>query len=570
MTATAAGFASPSLYVPGIALILLAAGAVGWVLGAASGASLERRVGPGTVQEEHEWPIEITASTGMVPAPGGELVEPLVRGSLPMAGRSSRRMRVAVTFERRGMRRLAPARLVIADPLGLIERQVEAGAGQEVIVLPRIEPVIAAGGGAGAAADAVVGARPAEVAAEVEMESLRPYREGAPASRIHWPTVARVGTLMERRLLADSDSQPLVVLDPTHPADEAALDMAVRAAASLCLHLARAGGCSLLLPGDRQGGGHRRRPRKLAVAARSPCPGRARRGRPGGAARVAPRRDLLGHGACRPAACARTAERRALHRQPGAVARRRRVHGRRMRRGCARPRTAEGGMRAPRTLALELATFAALAWYTAAHWTSGLVAHDPDTRVLACVLIAVAVGPRGRAHRGTAGSARGGAARRVRSRGPGCGLRRDRARPVAARPGALGRARRRPRSRLRRARVGAVALRRDRAVGDDHAAACRAARAVNRCRARVLAGQGAAPVRARPARRPLRDGRGRASVRRRARKGNRPARADRGVAVAAAHARARLADGCRRRRGRPRRRAWRRSPRRRDTRTATR
>ena len=252
MTATAAGFGSPSLYVPGIALILLAAGAVGWVLGAASGASLERRVGPGTVQEEHEWPIEITASTGMVPAPGGELVEPLVRGSLPMAGRSSRRMRVAVTFERRGMRRLAPARLVIADPLGLIERQVEAGAGQEVIVLPRIEPVIAAGGGAGAAADAVVGARPAEVAAEVEMESLRPYREGAPASRIHWPTVARVGTLMERRLLADSDSQPLVVLDPTHPADEAALDMAVRAAASLCLHLARAGGCSLLLPGDRR------------------------------------------------------------------------------------------------------------------------------------------------------------------------------------------------------------------------------------------------------------------------------------------------------------------------------
>jgi transglutaminase-like putative cysteine protease len=49
-------------------------------------------------------------------------------------------------------------------------------------------------------------------------------------------------------------------------------------------------------------------------------------------------------------------------------------------------------MRALRTLALELATFAALAWYAAAHWTSGLVAHDPDTRVLACVVIAVAMG----------------------------------------------------------------------------------------------------------------------------------------------------------------------------------
>ena len=42
-------------------------------------------------------------------------------------------------------------------------------------------------------------------------------------------------------------------------------------------------------------------------------------------------------------------------------------------------------MRALRTLALELVTFAALAWYAAAHWTSGLIAHDPDTRVLACV-----------------------------------------------------------------------------------------------------------------------------------------------------------------------------------------
>jgi uncharacterized protein (DUF58 family) len=252
MTAVAAGFASPSLYVPGIALMLLAAAAVVWVLGAASGASLERRIGAGTVEEERDWPIETTARTAPLPAPGGELIEPLVRGSLAMAGRSSRRMRVAVTFERRGVRRLAPARLVIADPLGLIERTIEAGTGQEVIVLPRIEPVVATGGGAGAAADAAVGARPAEAAAEIEMESLRPYREGAPASRIHWPTVARVGTLMERRLLADSDSQPLVVLDPSRPADLAALDMAVRAAASLCVHLARRGGCSLLMPGDRR------------------------------------------------------------------------------------------------------------------------------------------------------------------------------------------------------------------------------------------------------------------------------------------------------------------------------
>ena len=156
--------------------------------------------------------------TGLVAAPGRRAASSRsCAARCRWRGRASRRMRVAVTFERRGMRRLEPARLVIADPLGLLERTVEAGAGQEVLVLPRIEPVVALGGGAGAAAVAAAGARPAEVAAEIEMESLRPYREGAPASRIHWPTVARVGTLMERRLLADSDSHPLVVARPDAP-----------------------------------------------------------------------------------------------------------------------------------------------------------------------------------------------------------------------------------------------------------------------------------------------------------------------------------------------------------------
>ena len=48
-------------------------------------------------------------------------------------------------------------------------------------------------------------------------------------------------------------------------------------------------------------------------------------------------------------------------------------------------------MRPARTLVLEIATFAALAWYAAAHWASGLVADAPGGRVFACVVIAVAV-----------------------------------------------------------------------------------------------------------------------------------------------------------------------------------
>ena len=48
-------------------------------------------------------------------------------------------------------------------------------------------------------------------------------------------------------------------------------------------------------------------------------------------------------------------------------------------------------MRLSSRVALELAAFTALAWYTAAHWTSGLIADAPGGRVFACILVAAAV-----------------------------------------------------------------------------------------------------------------------------------------------------------------------------------
>jgi hypothetical protein len=57
---------------------------------------------------------------------------------------------------------------------------------------------------------------------------------------------------MERKLISEADSRPLVVLDPRAPTSPDALDAAVRAAGSLAVHFARKTGCSLLLPGDRR------------------------------------------------------------------------------------------------------------------------------------------------------------------------------------------------------------------------------------------------------------------------------------------------------------------------------
>jgi uncharacterized protein (DUF58 family) len=256
---TAATFDSPSLYVAGVALAALGAGSAAWVWLAARGAGIARSRGPATVMEEEPYPLRIAVRSGLLPPPGGALLEPLLGWPVPIGGRWSRRIRINVRFSRRGRRRLEPATLVIRDPLRLASRELVGTGGDELLVLPRIEPVRASGGGAGrgpglsGTGDRGAGARRLDgSAAELEIDGLRPYRQGAPASRIHWPTVARTGEVLERRLVADLDSAPLVVLDATRPSSEEALDQAVRAAGSLCLHLARAGGCAIVLPGERR------------------------------------------------------------------------------------------------------------------------------------------------------------------------------------------------------------------------------------------------------------------------------------------------------------------------------
>ena len=116
----AATFDRASLYVPGVALIAIAGGAAAWVALAASGAAIERRAGPHTVTEEESYPLRIEVRSGVLPPPGGELIEPLLGWPVPIAGRWSRRVRINVRFSRRGRRVLEPARLVIRDPLRLV------------------------------------------------------------------------------------------------------------------------------------------------------------------------------------------------------------------------------------------------------------------------------------------------------------------------------------------------------------------------------------------------------------------------------------------------------------------
>jgi uncharacterized protein (DUF58 family) len=254
-----AAFDLPTLYVPGLALGLIAGIAMAWVEASARGMRLERLPGATTVVEGDPYPLRLRLLRALPPPPGGELRDPLLDEPLRLRGTLPERFEVEVRFPRRGRRRPAPATLVVSDPLGLHSRQVRSAPGSELLVLPRIEPVEAAGGPGGISGrgafdglerGAAAGAQLDVAALDVEIDGVRPYREGAPASRIHWPTAARTGELFERRLVSGAGSAPLVILDARNSDDADALDMAVRAAASLSLHLARAIGCSALIPGE--------------------------------------------------------------------------------------------------------------------------------------------------------------------------------------------------------------------------------------------------------------------------------------------------------------------------------
>ncbi len=250
----AALFDSEPLWVPAIALGAIAAGSAAWVSLATRGVVVRRTLGAQRVVENEPVAISLEVHAGTWALPTAQLRDPLLNGPVALpANRRAARVRIDARFERRGRRALALPSVLVADPLGLASRAVSArpSAGDdEILVLPRIEPVTTAAGGDDAARIARRGRK--LLGAEVELDGIRPLRDGTPASRIYWPAVAKGADAQERFLRDDSESQPLVVLDPRGAAGEEQLDAAVRAAASLAYALAEAGGCGVLLPGDRR------------------------------------------------------------------------------------------------------------------------------------------------------------------------------------------------------------------------------------------------------------------------------------------------------------------------------
>ncbi len=258
-------FDSSPLFVPGIALILIGVAAPAWVWTSIRGVRVSRHLPAERVVEDEPLAATIEIHRGLVGLPGAEVIDPFTGSQLEVGGPlsllrggRSASVRVVTTFARRGLHTLGPPSLVVRDPLELARvESVSATRAQQLLVLPRTEPVRWLRAGRARRLDAPDAHSRTEALAAVDLDGLRPYRPGAPASRIHWPALARGAGLLERRLRADGDTRPLIVLDarlPGAPTPRSAelLDAAVRAAASLTLELARTGGCGLLLPGEQR------------------------------------------------------------------------------------------------------------------------------------------------------------------------------------------------------------------------------------------------------------------------------------------------------------------------------
>jgi uncharacterized protein (DUF58 family) len=258
-------FAAEPLLVAGVALCAIGVVTPLWVLASAGGARARRILVADRVTEGAELHAAIEVHRSFAAGGWGrlEINDELSGQRLALGGAQSplRSVRdafvqISAPMPRRGEHVLAPPTITARDPFDLARAESPGrGAPQVVLVLPRTEPVRWTGGNRIRRSDGEDGRLGAEAMAASDLDGLRPYRPGTPASRIHWTALARGQGLIERRLRADGDERPLVVLDTrtltsAHRGSEEPLDAAVRATASLVLELARRGGCALLLPGQ--------------------------------------------------------------------------------------------------------------------------------------------------------------------------------------------------------------------------------------------------------------------------------------------------------------------------------
>ena len=172
------------------------------------------------------------------------------------------------TLPARGRHRLAGVRLTTRFPFGLFLKAGRVMLDREVLVFPAVRPV------SPEELLRLVGAGTSAVRRRGrghDLYNLRTYRAGDDPRLIHWRSSAKVESLLVREMEAETTEDTRVVLAGRGARDAARLEAALSEAASIAVHLARAGagveltGAGLFVPLGRGPGQARRILTELAL-----------------------------------------------------------------------------------------------------------------------------------------------------------------------------------------------------------------------------------------------------------------------------------------------------------------
>lgn len=245
----ARGFGAPVLGVLAIALLVAVAAAVAWCLRHRSAdLRLEARLSPPRPVEGRPWSCRLTVH-GHLPRDARLDLELLGR---PVAVALRRRDgsaqgEAAGIAGRRGRYALGPARVRIADPLGLAAVERPAAVRGEAIVWLDAGLAEADGRGGTGGDGRRHGVRVRAVG--FDLHGIREHQPGESLRRVDWKTSARTGELMVRELEDSGRVEILVVADPGWVGADVAperIDAALRRAAALAQSLARAEAAAVL------------------------------------------------------------------------------------------------------------------------------------------------------------------------------------------------------------------------------------------------------------------------------------------------------------------------------------
>jgi uncharacterized protein (DUF58 family) len=174
-----------------------------------------------------------------------ELVDGGARSARFVLAPSGAGERIEATYRvptvRRGRHELGPLLAIVNDPLGLARRAWDIVDVTDIIVLPRVHPVLAPRRAGGGDQDPrAEGARVPAFEPAGEFLALRDYEPGDDPRRVHWRSSARLGELVVRQDEAAAPGRVVLLLDTRMSAhDDASFEIAVEAIASLATRLSQ-------------------------------------------------------------------------------------------------------------------------------------------------------------------------------------------------------------------------------------------------------------------------------------------------------------------------------------------